>query len=207
MSLNRWKTNKPSTKPQPIAKPERLTGGGEPSSIAKVATIAIAAGVIPEIFGEITTNDTPPDDTNSEPVREWLQRKAFYQTLVRCQHCERLSIEGYCCTVAVYPMVNALRACESYTPLQSQRAPIDTMPLSTDRLIEELAERANALLLHLIGCVACCFQDRRYCPEGYITGNAYEVILMAFDDAPSRRDKLLTAMIKARRRIANSRYR
>ena len=73
--------------------------------------------------------------------------------------------------------------------------------------IEELAERANALLLHLIGCVACCFQDRRYCPEGYVTGNAYEVILMAFDDAPSRRDKLLTAMIKARRRIANSRYR
>ena len=53
MSLNRWKTNKPSTKPQPIAKPERLTGGGEPSSIAKVATIAIAAGVIPEIFGEM----------------------------------------------------------------------------------------------------------------------------------------------------------
>ena len=207
MSLNRWKTNKPSIKPQPIAKPERLTGGGESSSIAKVATIAIAAGVIPEIHGEIITNNEPPADQNSEPVRAWMQRLAFYQTLVRCQQCERLGLDGYCCTVAVYPITDALRACESYTPVQGQRLPIINAQLSDSSLIELLAERANALLGHLIRCAACCFQDSRYCPDAYVTGNAYEVILMAFDDAPSRRDKLLTAMIKARRRIANSRYR
>lgn len=204
MSLNRWKTNKPSTKPQPIAKPQRLTGGGEPSSIAKTATIAIAAGVIPEIHGEIITDDEPPADPNSEPVRAWAQRLAFYQTLVRCQQCERLGLDGYCYTVAVYPITDALRACESYTPVQGQRAPIDTVPLSPNSLIEELAERANALLGHLIRCAACCFQDSRYCPDGYVTGNAYEVILLAFDDAPMQRDKLLRAMVKGRHKLPKS---
>ena len=207
MSLNRWKTNKPSTKPQPIAKPERLTGGGEPSSIAKVATIAIAAGVIPEIHGEIITNNEPPADQNSEPVRAWMQRLAFYQTLVRCQQCERLGLDGYCCTVAVYPITDALRACESYTPVQGQRLPIINAQLSDSSLIELLAERANALLGHLIRCAACCFQDSRYCPDAYVTGNAYEVILMAFDDAPSRRDKMLTAIVKGRHRLPKSIYR
>jgi hypothetical protein len=193
MALSSWKTKKTNTRPKPIIAPEAKTGGGEPS-IAGIATIAASTG---NNETDIRAKDQAPTDPNTEPVKEWAQRLAFYQTLVRCQQCDRLDENSYCCTVAIYTNADALRACESFKQVQGERAYIEPLPVTARRLKEEL-ERYARPLSWLASCRACCFQNSRYCPDGYALGNAYDAILLCFDDEPSHRDAMLTRIVKTR---------
>ena len=206
MALSNWKTNKNTPKTQPTATHHTGTGGGVPP-IAKIATIAIAA----EDYKSSHTQSTDPiqaqGNNNSEPVKGTVHDTAFYQSLVSCQQCANLDTEAYCQAVARYPIVEALRACESFKQAIQARTPIKTTPLTPQHLAYCLEEAAKPLLWHLVTCTKCFFQDSQYCTSAKAIGEAYEDALMMVDDIPKHRDELLTRVIKARKRNQRDIYR
>lgn len=193
MALSSWKVKK-HTK-APVTR-EVFTGGGE-STIAAIATIAASTG---NYKSDIATIDQATINPNTEPVKEWGQRQAFYKTLVSCQQCNRLGLDGYCCKVDDLPMVDALRACESFVQVQVPRPKISTVQKTPDTLLKYLAKYAMPLLWHLVHCRECIFEYQYYCPDGCTTGRAYEDALLVFDDVSTLREKMLTAIVKARRK-------
>ena len=50
----------------------------------------------------------------------------------------------------------------------------------------------------MVDCVACSFMDNRYCVDAFAIGSSYDAMLLVFDDAASKREALLNAVIKAR---------
>lgn len=198
MSLSNWKAKKATSTTQPTVSPHTVTGGGV-SSIAKIATIAIAA----EDYKNSHTQSTDPiqaqGNNNSEPVKGTVHDAAFYRSLVSCQQCANLNIEAYCEAVASYPMAEALRACESFKPLVQARTPIKTATLTPQYLAYFLEEATKPLLWHLAACTKCFFQDSQYCTSAKVIGETYENALMMVDDISKHRDALLTRVVKARK--------
>lgn len=193
MALSSWKVKK-HTK-APVTR-DVFTGGGE-STIAGIATIAASTG---NYKTDVATIDQAAINPNTEPVKTWVQRLAFYKTLVSCQQCSKLGLDGYCCKVDALPIVDALRACESFVQVQAPRTHISTAQQTAESLRKYLAKYAMPLLWHLVHCRECIFEYQHYCPDGCATGRAYEDALLVFDDVATLRDKMLTAIVKARRK-------
>jgi hypothetical protein len=62
-----------------------------------------------------------------------------------------------------------------------------------------LGDCEKKLFQHFVkGCDGCSFMDGRYCAEVFTTGSSYDAILLVFDDAASKREALLNAVIRAR---------
>lgn len=197
MSLSNWKAKKATSTTQPTVSPHTVTGGGV-SSIAKIATIAIAAEDYKNSHVQSTEPIQAQGNNNSEPVKGTVHDAAFYRSLVSCQQCTNLNAEAYCEALDSYPMAEALRACESFKPLVQARTPIKTATLTPQYLAYCLEEATKPLLWHLAACTACYFEDSRYCASANAIGQAYEAALMMVDDIPKHRDALLTRVVKSR---------
>jgi len=122
-----------------------------------------------------------------------------YAHLITCQQCEHFTPTGYCRVKPQYkPLPEAMRDCASFEAVSGERAAIENAPYSTTELNELLSRYEKKLFHHLVDCVACSFMDRRYCVDAFAIGSSYDAMLLCFDDAASKREALLNAVIKAR---------
>jgi hypothetical protein len=122
-----------------------------------------------------------------------------YAHLITCQHCEHLTDDGHCRAKPQYkPMPEAMRDCASFDVLKTERISIENAPYSATELNDLLNRYEQKLFYHLVDCVACSFMDSRYCVDAFAIGSSYDAMLLVFDDAASKREALLNAVIKAR---------
>ena len=122
-----------------------------------------------------------------------------YTHLITCQQCEHLTLTGYCRVKPQYkPMPEAMRDCVSFETLQGERVVIENAPYSTVELNDLLSRYEKKLFYHLVDCVACSFMESRYCVDAFAIGSSYDAMLLVFDDAASKREALLNAVIRAR---------
>jgi hypothetical protein len=122
-----------------------------------------------------------------------------YANMVKCQQCEHLTSTGYCKVKPQYkPMPDAMRDCVSFDVLKTERISIENAPYSVSELNDLLNLYEKKLFHHLVDCVACSFMESRYCVDAFAIGSSYDAILLVFDDAASKREALLNAVIRAR---------
>ena len=137
-----------------------------------------------------------------------------YSNKVKCHKCEHLTLTGYCRVKPQYkPMPEAMRDCVSFETLQGERVVIENAPYSKVELNDLLKPYEKKLFDHLLKCKQCDFEAARYCAEIFTTGRQYDILLLAFDnavskrvafmllvfdDATSKREALLNAVIRAR---------
>jgi len=122
-----------------------------------------------------------------------------YAQLITCQQCEHLTLTGYCRVKPQYkPQPEAMRDCSSFEAVSGERVAITNAPYSASELNDLLSRYEKKLFHHLVDCVACSFMDSRYCVDAFAIGSSYDAILLVFDDAASKREALLNAVIRAR---------
>jgi len=122
-----------------------------------------------------------------------------YTHLITCQQCEHLTPTGYCRVKPQYkPMPEAMRDCASFEAVSGERVAITNAPYSASELNDLLKPYEKKLFDHLLKCKQCDFEAARYCAEIFTTGSSYDAMLLVFDDAASKREALLNAVIRAR---------
>ena len=122
-----------------------------------------------------------------------------YAHLITCQQCEHLTYTGYCrVKQQVKPLPDAMHDCVSFETVSGERVVVTNAPYTKSEVHDLLSKYEKKLFHHLVDCRSCSFTDNRYCVDAFAIGNAYETMLMVFDDSPSRRESLLNAVVKAR---------
>ena len=122
-----------------------------------------------------------------------------YTHLITCQQCEHLTSTGYCRVKPQYkPQPEAMRDCSSFEAVSGERVAITNAPYSASELNDLLKPYEKKLFDHLLKCKQCDFEAARYCAEIFTTGSSYDALLLVFDDAASKREALLNAVIRAR---------
>ena len=122
-----------------------------------------------------------------------------YAHLITCQQCEHLTLTGHCRVKPQYkPQPEAMRDCSSFEAVSGERVVIENAPYSTVELNDLLSRYEKKLFNHLLECKQCDFEAARYCAEVFTTGSSYDALLLVFDDAASKREALLNAVIRAR---------
>jgi hypothetical protein len=122
-----------------------------------------------------------------------------YTHLVTCQQCEHLTLTGHCSVKPQYkPLPEAMRDCSSFEAVSGERVAITNAPYSASELNDLLSRYEKKLFDHLLECKQCDFEAARYCAEVFTTGSSYDALLLVFDDAASKREALLNAVIRAR---------
>jgi hypothetical protein len=122
-----------------------------------------------------------------------------YAHLITCQQCEHLTSTGHCSVKTQYkPQPEAMRDCASFEKVAGERVAIANAPYSVTELNDLLNRYEKKLFHHLVDCVACSFMDSRYCVDAFAIGSSYDAMLLVFDDAASKREALLNAVIRAR---------
>jgi hypothetical protein len=132
-----------------------------------------------------------------DKIQAWSMDR--YTHLITCQQCEHLTSTGYCRVKPQYkPQPEAMRDCSSFEAVSGERVAITNAPYSASELNDLLSRYEKKLFHHLVDCVACSFMDSRYCVDAFAIGSSYDAMLLVFDDAASKREALLNAVIKAR---------
>jgi hypothetical protein len=122
-----------------------------------------------------------------------------YAHMVKCQQCEHLTSTGYCRVKPQYkPMPEAMRDCVSFDALKTERISIVNKPYTQSELHDLISLYEKKLFHHLVDCMACSFMESRYCVDAFAIGSSYDALLMAFEDAASKREALLNAVVRAR---------
>ena len=122
-----------------------------------------------------------------------------YAHLITCQQCEHFTLTGYCRVKPQYkPMPEAMRDCVSFDALKTERISIVNKPYTQSELHDLISLYEKKLFHHLVDCMACSFMESRYCVDAFAIGSSYDAILLVFDDAASKREALLNAVIRAR---------
>ncbi len=132
-----------------------------------------------------------------DKIQAWNMDR--YSNKVKCHKCEHLTLTGYCRVKPQYkPMPEAMRDCASFEAVSGERVAITNAPYSASELNDLLKPYEKKLFNHLLECKQCDFEAARYCAEVFTTGNSYDALLLVFDDAASKREALLTQVIRAR---------
>ena len=122
-----------------------------------------------------------------------------YANKIKCQQCEHLPSTGYCrVKPLIKPTPHAMRDCVSFETVKGERVAITNAPYSASELNDLLSRYEKKLFDHLLKCKQCDFEAARYCAEVFTTGSSYDALLLVFDDAASKREALLNAVIRAR---------
>jgi len=148
----------------------------------------------PQLISLLATNDHPHID-DGQPT--WSINS--YAHMVKCQQCEHLSFNGECQRKSgLKPLPEAMRECDKFVLLKSELKPVREQPYTATELDTLLAKYEKPLFYHLLDCAACSFMDSRYCVDAFAIGSSYDAMLLVFDDAASKREALLNAVVKAR---------
>ena len=132
-----------------------------------------------------------------DKIQAWNMDR--YANKIKCQQCEHLTSTGYCRVKPQYkPMPEAMRDCVSFERVQGERVVIENAPYSKVELNDLLKPYEKKLFYHLVDCVACYFMESRYCVDAFAIGSSYDAMLLVFEDATSKREALLNAVIRAR---------
>lgn len=122
-----------------------------------------------------------------------------YRHLVQCQQCANLTLGGCCRMKARYkPMPDAKRDCGQFEPVQGERLAIADTTYTAAELEDLLARYESRLLAHVVNCPDCRISDRRYCADGFAVGNAYDALLLCFEDADDRHHAFVSRVIRKR---------
>ena len=162
-----------------------------------------------ELVSLLATNDHHENNINniesivresnreSDNISTWSMDR--YTHLITCQQCEHLTLTGYCRVKPQYkPQPEAMRDCSSFEAVSGERVAITNAPYSASELNDLLSRYEKKLFNHLLECKQCDFEAARYCAEVFTTGSSYDALLLVFDDAASKREALLTQVIRAR---------
>jgi len=161
-----------------------------------------------ELVSLLATNDHHENNINniesivresnreSDNISTWSMDR--YTHLITCQQCEHLTSTGYCRVKPQYkPQPEAMRDCSSFEAVSGERVAITNAPYSASELNDLLKPYEKKLFDHLLKCKQCDFEAARYCAEIFTTGSSYDALLLVFDDAASKREALLNAVIRA----------
>ena len=88
--------------------------------------------------------------------------------------------------------------CGEFNQLKTERITIEDKPYTQSELKDLLGRDERPLFQHLVDCRRCCLEDSEYCEDVFAIGSRYEDSLLCFDDAVSKRESLLNAVVKAR---------
>lgn len=122
-----------------------------------------------------------------------------YAHLITCHQCEHFTLTGHCRVKPQYkPQPEAMRDCASFEAVSGERVAITNAPYSASELNDLFNRYEKKLFDHLLKCKQCDFEAARYCAEVFTTGSSYDALLLVFDDAASKREALLNAVIRAR---------
>lgn len=143
-------------------------------------------------------NLTVVDNLPTVAANDYL-RLDRYAHCVTCNQCEYLSLTGSCSRLGKRVLPQALRECDSFNPLKSERiSPVEAKPYTHAELERLVNQAAKPLYFHLIDCEQCNLEDMRYCVDCFTTGNTFDCLLLCFDDAANKRYLLMNQVIKAR---------
>ena len=132
-----------------------------------------------------------------DKIQAWNMDR--YANKVKCHKCEHLTLTGHCRVKPQYkPQPEAMRDCSSFEAVSGERVAITNAPYSASELNDLLSRYEKKLFDHLLKCKQCDFEAARYCAEVFTTGSSYDALLLVFDDAASKREALLNAVIRAR---------
>ena len=132
-----------------------------------------------------------------DKIQAWNMDR--YTHLITCQQCEHFTLTGHCRVKPQYkPQPEAMRDCSSFEAVSGERVAITNAPYSASELNDLLSRYEKKLFHHLVDCVACSFMESRYCVDAFAIGSSYDAMLLVFDDAASKREALLNAVIRAR---------
>ena len=162
-----------------------------------------------ELVSLLATNDPYENNINSiesivrksnresDNISTWSMDR--YTHLITCQQCEHFTLTGHCRVKPQYkPLPEAMRDCASFETVKGERVAITNAPYSASELNDLLSRYEKKLFNHLLECKQCDFEAARYCAEVFTTGSSYDALLLVFDDAASKREALLNAVIRAR---------
>ena len=118
-----------------------------------------------------------------------------YSHCVTCNQCEHLSLTGSCKRLDKRVIPEAMRECDSFKLLKSERLSIvKVAPYATDELITHYEK---PLFYHLLACPYCHILRGEYCTNGYAIGSLYDALLLNRDDAQARRESLALRVDRA----------
>lgn len=128
-----------------------------------------------------------------------------YSHLVKCQQCKHLSLACTCTQKNGFkPIPQALRMCEKFTFLKSERTTIQAQAYTTTELNTLITRYEKPLFSHLLDCGLCDVEQARYCADGCVIGSVYDALLLTVEDSTNRRYALMNQVIKAR--VSGRRY-
>ena len=200
MALAQWRTKKTQAAIATVAtlatveRKKALKNDNHTPCVADVASVAVAANEKEQNIKIITKSELLPNN----PVFSGDDFVILVNT-VNCIQCEHLTLTGSCKRLDKHVIPEAMRECDSFKLLKSKRLAIVTSkPYSHHELISILNKAAKPLYHHLIDCEQCSLEEARYCVEGFGLGNAFDCLLLCFDDAGNKRYELMNQVIKAR---------
>ncbi len=119
----------------------------------------------------------------------------MYNHLLTCNQCEYLSLTGTCKRLDKRVIPEAIRECDSFKLLKSERLSI--VKVTPYTATELLTHYEKPLFNHLLACPYCHVEKAQYCLNGYAMGSVYDALLLNRDDAQARRESLALQVDRA----------
>jgi hypothetical protein len=133
------------------------------------------------------------------PLGDGQQQPPFslnnYSHCVTCNQCEYLSLTGTCKRLDKRVIPEAIRECDSFKLLKSERLSI--VKVTPYTATELLTHYEKPLFNHLLACPYCHVEKAQYCLNGYAMGSVYDALLLNRDDAQARRESLALQVDRA----------
>jgi hypothetical protein len=133
------------------------------------------------------------------PLEDGQQQPPFslnnYSHCVTCNQCEYLSLTGTCKRLDKRVIPEAIRECDSFKLLKSERLSI--VKVTPYTATELLTHYEKPLFNHLLACPYCHVEKAQYCLNGYAMGSVYDALLLNRDDAQARRESLALQVDRA----------
>jgi hypothetical protein len=196
MSFADWKGKKQQAATATVAtlatdEPKKALKNDNPTlCVADVASVAVAVS-------ENKQKSEPPTKTELLPNSPVFGGgySVILANTVKCNQCEYLSLTGTCKRLDKRVIPEAIRECDSFKLLKSERLSI--VKVTPYTATELLTHYEKPLFNHLLACPYCHVEKAQYCLNGYAMGSVYDALLLNRDDAQARRESLALQVDRA----------
>jgi len=196
MSFANWKGKKQQAATATVAalatfEPKTVFENDNPTlCVADAASVAVAVS-------ENRQKLKPPTKRELLPKSPVLGggHSVILANTVKCNQCEHLSLTGTCRRLDKRVIPEAIRECDSFKLLKSERLSI--VKVTPYTATELLTQYEKPLFNHLLDCPYCHIKKAQYCASGYAMGSVYDALLLAYDDARAKREALALRVDRA----------